>query len=827
MQRIHGTVLKTSSIALALALAGCGGGGGGVSTPAAANPTATTPAAPTAQRTVGGTAAKGLIKGGKVSVYTLDAQGVRGTAALASTITGADGTYKLQIPVSVQSFVIEVTSATGAVMADEATGTDIAIPDSLKLRSVVMLASNATNTYDGTVSPLTEMIARSAETSDGKLPQAAVAQAKINVRTLLGFDPETVKPINSNSNAVANASEDEKNQSLALAAISKMGSVASADCGQSNPGERIACVVTKLTSSVKVTNGQPSLDQHTLAQFTDAIQAVAKDKTVNHTGKDKVVGIPLLTPLGNSTGSTPSSSTPSTSTPSTTTPATGTPSTTTPANPTGSSPSTSTPATGAPSTTPPALPTASTDQVAAAKALFASLRTNVLALDQNDAFRSTADAIKTDLNGTVAPLANDVAGLTKLIPSMADLLDVTRNAGAYNYPTNAVVNDNVAFRSYGSYNIAYGSGNCTISKSPLSITCTVIQANNLPGSMATGIASGTMVYASRVFTLQQNATSTTDYTYSTYLQKTTAQYSLYSITGQPVTEQIGAVQSGTIGYVTSANALSQFTLKGGVTGRMASDGSLISDREDWALNVTRTQELSGLYLYKISGSATAYKGDQAGGNVVIDNTSFARVSLPDSTGRIAQDAANEVQLTLSGTLDDTTVNGTFHASDDKQDKSKTTHTATNLSFSGTLKHKDATVFNGSATLARGGYENYDATAPESDTNFIADALQLSGTLSVASRPDLTLSVGATRTGKDATDISAQYRDGTAVVNASVSAKAGQAKPLVKVASVDGVSFSFADTSTAVRVTKDGAVVAELNLARGMITYIDGTTESIK
>jgi len=776
MQGMTGTVLKTSAIALALALAGCGGGGGG-STPLASTPTATTPAAPTAQRTVGGTAAKGLIKGGKVSVYVLDAQGVRAATALASAITGADGSYKMQIPASVQNFVIEVTTATGAVMADEATGTDIAIPDSLKLRSVVMLSSNAGDTYDSTVSPLTEMIVRSAETSDGKLLQAAVAQAKINVRALLGFDPETVKPINSNSDAVANASEDEKNQSLALAAISKMGSAASADCGQSNPGERIACVVTKLTSSVKVANGQPSLDRNTLAQFTAAIQAVAKDKAINHTGKDKVVGIPLLTPPA----------------------------------PTGS-------------TT--ALPTASTDQVAAAKGLFASLRTNLLALDQNDAFRSTADAIETDLNGTVAPLANDVAGLTKLIPSMADLLDITRSAGAYNYPTNAVVNNDVAFRSYGSYNIRYGSGGCTISKSPLSITCTVVQANNLPGSMATGIASGTMVYASRVFTLQQSANSTTDYTYSTYLQKTTAQYSLYSITGQPVTEQIGAVQSGSITYASSGNALSQFTLKGGVTGRMAGDGSLVSDREDWALNVTRTQELSGLYLYKISGSATAYQGDQAGGKVVIDDSSFARVSLPDSTGRIAQDAANEVQLTLSGTLGDTTVKGTFHAKDDKQDKSKTTHTATNLSFDGTLKHKDATVFSGSATLARGGYESYDATAAVSDTNFIADAVQLSGTLSVPSRPDLTLTVGATRTGKDAADISAQYRDGTTVINASVTAKAG-AKPLLKVASVDGVSFSFGDTSNPVRVTKDGAVVAELNFARGMITYVDGTTESIK
>ncbi len=117
---------------------------------------------PAPERTVQGTAAKGLIKGAKVSVYALDAQGVRGAAALATAITGDDGTYKLQLAASVQNFVIEVSAAPGAVMADEASGTDIAIPESMKLRSVVTLASAATGTYEGTVSPLTEMIARTA-----------------------------------------------------------------------------------------------------------------------------------------------------------------------------------------------------------------------------------------------------------------------------------------------------------------------------------------------------------------------------------------------------------------------------------------------------------------------------------------------------------------------------------------------------------------------------------------------------------------------------------------------------------------------------------------
>ena len=115
MQRITGTVVKTGTLALALALglalSGCGGGGGGGDKP----PVGDSP--PVAQRAVAGTAAKGLIKGARVNVHALDAQGVRATASLANALTGADGSYKLQVPLSVRNFVIEVSSAVSGFRA--------------------------------------------------------------------------------------------------------------------------------------------------------------------------------------------------------------------------------------------------------------------------------------------------------------------------------------------------------------------------------------------------------------------------------------------------------------------------------------------------------------------------------------------------------------------------------------------------------------------------------------------------------------------------------------------------------------------------------------
>jgi hypothetical protein len=769
-----GTVVKTGVIALALALAGCGGGSG-AGAPAPGAPVATTPSA---ERTVQGTAAKGLIKGAKVSVYALDAQGVRGAAALATAITGADGTYKLQIAASVQNFVVEVSAAPGAVMADEATGTDLALPEGMKLRSVVTLASNAAATYEGTVSPLTEMVARTAETADGKLPQQAVAAAKTSVRTLLGFDPETVKPVNSNSAAAATASEDEKNQSLALAAISKMGSTASADCGQSTPGERIACVVTKLASSVKVTDGQPSLEQNRLAQFRDAVQAVADDKVINRTGKNKVVGIPLLTPA---------------------------------------------PAIPAP-TTPPAVKTTPT-QLEATKALFGSLRTNLRALNEGDAFRSTADAIKADLNGTVAPLGNDVGGLSTLAVSAIDLLDSIRAGNSYG--TQVEVRDNHVRNSPALFtSIADGQGSCEIVQSPLSITCSVVQNSYLPGSVATGYFDATRVYATRTLKLEPQEGSTTGYRYTASLEKLTAQYQGASLVGTPVKQAIGDAFSGDMTLARSGATLTQLAVKGRLPGRLNANGALDSDYEDWSLNVDRSTEAGGTTLYKLGGEFSAIRAGQPAGTVVLDDTSFLRVASQQSS-QAAPSAANELQLTLRGTMGGTTVSGTLRASQDKQDKSKTTHVPTKLSFEGSLKHLDATVFNGYVAFTRDGYESYDASAAESAANFIADTVAIGGTLSVPNRPALSLTLGAARTGPNATDLSAQYRDGSSVINVSVTARAGERHPLVKVSSADGVAFSFIDTSVPVQVTKDGAVTALLDLSKGIVSYSDGSTESLK
>lgn len=774
MQRIIGTLGKTSAIALALALAGCGGGGGGgADAPAAGAPVGGTPVA---ERIVQGTAAKGLIKGAKVSLYAIDAQGVRAATALATATTGADGTYKLQVAATVLNFVIEVSAAPGATMADEATGADIPVPENMKLRSVVTLASAATGTYEGTVSPLTEMVAQTAQTADGKLPQQAVAQAKASVRTLFGFDPETVKPVNSNSAAAANASEDEKNQSLALAAMSKMASSPTAACAQTTVSERVACVVSGVAGALTIVNGQAKAEPARLTQLREAMQTVALDKTINRTGKNTVVGIPGLTP----TGVLPAVS---------------------------------------------ALP-----PLEATKALFGSLRTNLRALEDGAAFQETVDGIRADLDGSVAPLANRVGYFTSFTLNALVQLDRYRS-GASTTESFQVWNYNL-YDAQGFAELPYmyrgeGDGTCTIVKSPLAMTCNTVQVGYLPRESSYDRTTQTIVHIARTLRIEPKAGTPGVFTYTTSFAKQAVKSDFYGNQfSLPPAQPLGGTFSGDLGFAHDAGVITKLTVNGRLPGQATEEGTVIGDYEDWSLSAERTQDENGIALYRFGGVVNAIDGGKVSGQVEIDSASFLRMAA-GSNNKVLVNPANELQVTLRGWLGRTSTEGTVRIWDHKQDKSKTAHMPTRLSFDGSLKHADATVFSGRVAIARNGYENFDATADESETNFVADSIQVAGTLSVPKRPALSLSIGATRVGLDAADISAQYSDGSSIINASMTATAGERHPLVTVASVDGVAFSFSDTSAPVKVRKDGAVTAELNLSSGIITYSDGGTESLK
>lgn len=791
MKKIAETSIRVGTLAVALALSACGGGGGG----GAASGSNDSAGPVAAQRTVSGTAAKGLLKGATVAVYAIDAQGVRASQATVTTLTASDGTYSIKLPATLLNFVIEVGTAPGATMADEATGQDIPLPAGFKLRSVIGLADAATTTYQAAVSPFTEMIARTAETAGGgKLTSQAVGDAKTAIRTLLGFDPETVQPVNANSDAAATATEAQKNQSLMLAALSQMARNSSADCAQSGAAERIACVVDKVAGAVSVKDGTPALSASSQAGLSAALAQVAEDAKINRTGKHDIVGVPVLVPTpkpekGDDSGSKPAPPTP----------------------------------------TVPATPVSGVD---AAKILFGSLRTNLQSIDANNALTDTVARIRDDLENGIAPAGGDVANTVVLMESAAAYLQRYRSDTTL--PTDLAVRAYHAttdgFYPYGPNN-APGYGTCKVQAEPLAIKCRVV-SSGYRQSYSTGPYSYTQAYSQRVFTLTPQAGDATKLDYVARLEKATVTMTwngVRNVPATPVVTPVGTAALGTLTYATStAGDLVQIGIKGAMPGRLDNGGAVVEDSETWDVAASRVSQGNNLYQYNFGATLAALKDGRTVGTMAIDPASHLRLNIADlANGRVAPDAANELLVVVSGGTGATSVNGKLKLSNTKTDKNGEAMMPTALSFEGALQHNGSTVLSGGVSIVRRGYEAFDSQAPESSTNFVKDAVAVTGSLSVPNRPQIGINVGVSRVAFDGADLNVQYRDGTSVVNASVSAVAGNAAPVVSVSSASGVQFTFANAKEAVNVTKDGAVVAKLDLAKGMVYYADGKFESLK
>jgi hypothetical protein len=361
MTKKFNAALRLSVLSVALLAAGCGGGGDSSSS----NDSGVT------TRSVSGTAAKGIIKGGLVQVYALDAQGKKGASPVATATTGTDGTFTVSLPKDLLTFVVEVSATAGAVIADEATGRDIPVPVGMVLRNIVTLAVGA-ESYTGAVTPLTELAVKTAEKATGGLTAANIALAKAGVRKLFGFDPETVKPVNANSPDAANATEEQKIQALVLAAISKMAKDGVLGCAAAD----IKCVVDKVADAGSLSGDGMALGTTTGSALQTATQQVVADPAINKTGKT-TVELPLAIT----------------------------------------------------DTVTPPTPAAQETGVESAKKLFSSLRTNLNAIaDSRTALEARAELVNADFDKLIAPVDEELKNWVTVPTFAIDYLDSYKKA---------------------------------------------------------------------------------------------------------------------------------------------------------------------------------------------------------------------------------------------------------------------------------------------------------------------------------------------------------------------------------------------------------------
>lgn len=202
-------ILITLLAAFAL-IAGCGGGS--TTGIAQLGPTYTT---------VTGVVSKGVIRGGTVNIYSPAPSGdITGKILLTSVTTNDQGGYSASLG-SYKGIVLIEASGT---YTDEATGTQLSIPEGAPLRSVAVIAT-AGEAKVMAVSPLTELAARKA-LSGTILTESSVAAANALLSNLFQFDIVATLPVPPSLPSMTGATQAQRDYTIALAAISEMAASA-------------------------------------------------------------------------------------------------------------------------------------------------------------------------------------------------------------------------------------------------------------------------------------------------------------------------------------------------------------------------------------------------------------------------------------------------------------------------------------------------------------------------------------------------------------------------------------------------------------------------
>ena len=204
------TILKRAAVVLAAGMmglmTGCGGGGGGTSSPVTTT-------------TVAGTAAKGILYPGSISIYAVDAAGVKAATPLKTVLTDTSGQFSADVGVYSGTILIEATGT----YTDEASGASVVIDTSRPMRAVIDSVSGSVARRFA-VTPLTDL----AYSLAGTLTAANVAAANVRVSGLFKVsDITAIEPVQANAAVLGGATLEQQTYTLALAALSQMAKTSS------------------------------------------------------------------------------------------------------------------------------------------------------------------------------------------------------------------------------------------------------------------------------------------------------------------------------------------------------------------------------------------------------------------------------------------------------------------------------------------------------------------------------------------------------------------------------------------------------------------------
>jgi hypothetical protein len=282
--------------------------------------------------------------------------------------------------------------------------------------------------------------------------------------------------------------------------------------------------------------------------------------------------------------------------------------------------------------------------------------------------------------------------------------------------------------------------------------------------------------------------------------------------------------TGTIAYTKSGAKVSSLTVAGMMPARFDNYGVAVTDYERWNVSAARTVVEGSVVNYALAGDFTSYKGGAAVGKLALQAGSFARIQ-ETAAGHVTVNGVKELHASVAGESGNSKIAGEVSFANFMADKSAASTIPTKVVFTGSVSNAGAQFFSGTLSVEAAGVGQYSASLPLSPTNFVKLTASLTGTLTVPARAPLTLTASVANDSFDGRKETLQYNDGSVVINASRVVD-GVKAPVISISSAEGVSLKLV-AGEHLAVMKDDAKVADFNTTTGVVTYVDGSFESLK
>lgn len=793
--------LKTLWAALMVAglAAACGGDGGGDTS--TTDSTSTTVA-------LAGVAAKGVLSGALVSVHPIKADGQPDlTKTLASTETAVDGKYTLPAFTGTRGavYLVRITAIANKTTAlDEITGTAVALPADFVMRGLFVAPAAPTTSATSNVTPFSELAAAAAVNATGGASAGNAEQALANVRSLLGFDPATVTPATIQAASTGN----EQTLAVMLTAVAKLANDSALGCTAGDLGQRTACVVEQIAASARLDSTKPGTVGSTdvSAALVSAAEAVVtdpvltKDSTVNagtiNTVKSGLEGDGTVVPPNTANG------------------------------------------------------------IAATKALFQELRSDLTTLFSNDGVTSvSAGAVNQEafkFNEALKDIQDPVEMLAKDVGAVIVGIDLYNDFKAGRSGNS---------RSGGEGEVMNGDANTP------SITCalyTDAATNEVAQTPADAnfIGCGAVYYIVRTpaipgqpvvtsrwrhgFTITPGADNTFTYGGRARKRVDTCQNGVCTLTSNEALQENGV--TGTITTTLTDGHITGFTMKGDLAGAFKSGNpDLVNAKTTVDLKGTRTIGADNMSSTTFSGTAVSYDDSNAVvGTLTIKSGSTSEVAVSwDANGNlVARDPALEpaggelatATLSIVYAKPAAEFEGEIALTDSVWDKSKTSHLPTKALLRGVLSTvtngTKSEFFNGTFTASTTGYAAYDATKDDSATNNFGMNLAFTGSVTAPTRPKLEIALDATSASHldEPTTATVSYKsivNGKARMQIGVTATSTANGPQIKLTEAgSNLSATYNKGDEAIDVLVNGALIGKYTDKDKVITFTDKTQISL-